>query len=346
MSKRRRVTASSAAGQIWRAVGGARGVARGARSAFKLYGKLKKRRGPYSRRSVGNRYRSKIPRMRTSKQQRQVKRLQRKMDMMCLTTKMAKHTHRQRRASAVSAAAKACQRVEYNDGGTYAEIEDAMGSLRYFDPNTNAMVVRSPAAGTYKRELCVSIYRKIFVTNNYHIPCHVTVWSCVPKGAVARSPLFCLDSGINDQGLTTSDVTSHLVHLTDSADVAEFYTVKSYKRVLAPGKSMTVRAVTPEFQYEFAANDIRSANPYNRSQGGHFFVVEIRGVLAHDSVVLGQVSFARAGVDIVRDTTYVFKYDAGKSVTDYSLDDNVPTSFSNVGIVSNKPVVSQQAYTG
>lgn len=351
MSHRKRATKLISAS--FKAVGGFRGAAKLGKRAFDYYNEQKraapqrsqmpKRRRLNSKRRLNARTRKR--RVRTRKDLKLVKRLQRKVDKLCLTTIMGKHTHRQRRAVYLHADVKSAARTEYNDGGTLAEIEDAMASLRYFDPGTNSMVVANPGYGGYKREMCVEIYRKILVRNNYHVPCYVTVWSCVPKGDTMNGPLALYTSGLADQVSGTADTASQLHYLTDSMDLTSQWVLKSTKRFLQPGQQFTVRSLTPEFKYEFGSADESSVNQYQRTQGGHCWVVRVAGSVAHDAITLNVVSTAQAAVDIVRSTTYTFRYDAGKSVVDYSLDDNTTATFGASGAnTSNQPLAGQQKY--
>ena len=335
-------TFSRAAGSVLRAVGGPRGVIRLARKGFHMYSRREQKSARAQLKRGSTRYRRvKKRRRRTLKDQKMVKRLQRKVDKLCLSNIMATHVRRQRRVSRVCNAVRNADYSEFADGGSIGEIETAMSSLRYFDPATNAMVVANPATGTYSRDMCISIFRKILCRNNYHVPVNITVYSCVPKVDTSLTPISLYESGLVDQG--NPDKNSTMVHFSDSFDLKNVWKLTGTKRVLNPGESMVVKAITPEFKYTFSTNDQHNLS-FQKDQGGHVFLVRVAGVLGHDSTVAGQVSLLSGCVDTQRTVTYTFKYDAGKDVHDYSIDDTAPTAFTNAGVVSQRPLAGQQHF--
>lgn len=290
------------------------------RASKRTFSANTKRRGKPSYR------RKKRPRL-TNKEQRTVRRLQRKVDRLCTTTPLATHVRRQRRTGKLVVLPNKAIYGEFDQGGTLAEVEAAMSSLRYFDPSTNDMKTANPASGTYNREMCVSIFRKIKLVNNYRVPVQITVYSCVPKKDTGQAPSSFFLSGLVDQGIPAPSANSPLVHFSDSHDLKDMYAFTGTKKILMPARSMVVKAVTPEFKFDFGTADAY-VDKYQRSQGAHIFVIRMTGMLGHSNTQPDDnyaTGFVGGVVDICMDVTYKFMYDAGKDVHEYSLDD---TSFT------------------
>jgi hypothetical protein len=252
----------------------------------------------------------------------------------------ATHTHRQRVTARYAVGTKVAAVSETATGGTIADIETAMANLRFYDASTNTLVTVSAATGTYNRDISVSIYRKFIFKNNYLVPCKVQVFSCIPRDTSNISPLNLFNNGMGDQG--NSDVTNALTYITDCEDLKAVFNVKALvNRVIMPGQTAMCRVATAPFKYTIATNDTHSA-PYQRHQGGHVFLIRVTGTLGHDTVVTSEQGLVTAGVDAMLDVTYKFKYDAGKDLNDYSVNDASDT-FTNAGEVGNRPTAAKQS---
>lgn len=323
-------------------VGAAANVARQAYGGYRQYQKFKRRRR-YASRTPQTRRR--YQRSRYFKGQLTQKKIKKKLRAVCQFMKQqnATHIHRQRMSGYQNVDARHCAYEEVTCGGTKADIETAMSNLRFFDAGVNGLVVANPAVGTYHRDIRLSIFRKLMLRNNYQIPCMVKVYSCHPKVATQKSAYSLYVSGLADQG--APDVNSPLVHLSDSQDLKDVWNVKLVKAAkLMPGAELKVNDMKKLFKYEISTNDEHGI-AYDPKQGGHVWIIRVCGVLAHDSVVAGEVKQCNAAVDWMCDVTYKFEYDAGKDLHDVSVNDATGGSvFTNVGLVSQL-VTDNQAFS-
>lgn len=251
----------------------------------------------------------------------------------------ATHIHRTRTATSCGVTAKVTAICEDDEGGKITDIEAAMANLRYFDPATNALVTADPSTGTYHRDVRVAVFRKLTLKNNYQVPLKVQVFSCIPRDATNVTPKTCHSDGLADQG--NPGALSALVYITDSMQLRDMWKCKMVaNRVIKPGSQIVATANTPLFNYEISTNDAHNLK-YQKKQGGHVFMYRIHGVLGHDTVA-AEYGLLPGRVDHMMDVVYKFNYDAGKDLHDISVSDSSNT-FTNSGVVSNRPVVDNQA---
>lgn len=289
--------------------------------AYKTYNKvLRAVRRARGRVPLNQRYRK---RRYTKKNQRTMKKRVRRLEK-CVTQQLAKHTHRRRDVGTLRCAQRVIAMHNMDCGGSKVRIEAAMANLRFFDPATNSLVFQDPANGTYQRDMCVEIHRKLSVRNNYNSTVKVKIYDCVPKDATALTPVTMYNNSLNDQGNPGSD--SPMMFVTDAEQLRDVWRVKLVSsKVLKNGQQCTVSSHQKDFQYQVATNDAHTT-PYDKNQGGHLFLIRIEGVLAHDSLnSTTQQALANCGIDWMCDTTFIFRYDAGKGLNDFSIADNSTT---------------------
>lgn len=288
---------------------------------------LKRRR--YSMRRGGRQ------RLRRYKGRLTQKKIKKKLRAVCqfMQQQNATHIHRQRETGWQNVDARHCAYKEIHCGGNKNQIESAMTNLRYFDAGINGLVSADPATGTYHRDIRLSIYRSLLVRNNYLIPCDVKIYNCRPRVATQKTAHDLFLTGIADQG--NPGVNSPLVHLTDSKDATDVWNCKLVcKKRLYPGGECKVTDFQKLFKYEISTNDEHSV-AYDPKQGGHVWIIRVCGVIAHDTLVPGEVKSGQAAVDYICDTTYKFEYDAGKDLHDVSVNDpSGATIFTNTGVAS------------
>lgn len=264
--------------------------------------------------------------------------------MKCfINNRTAEHTYRVRRTGTVRAGVNAVASEEISTLGHVPSIEGSAANLRYFDPATNALVTKDAASGTYSRDACLTIIRKLFVKNNYQVPCKVEVWTCRPKDATDVTPEVAFASGLADQG--GASVTSPLMSYTDSRDLTNIWDISCCtKKVLNPGESTFCRVVDDRFDWTFHTNDADTAY-YKKNQGGHVFVLRVYGTLGHDTAVSTEIGRMEGGIDWEFSGTVKWEYDAGKDLEDYSINDLGATAFTNSGVQSLKPISDNQSYS-
>lgn len=260
-----------------------------------------------------------------------------------LSQEIAMHTHRNREClNALVGDGLAAYSI-YDNGGKIADIESSVAALRFYDTSTNALVVNNISTGTYNREITLSISRKITVRNNYQVPVQVRIYNCTPKRDTNIDPKSGFTQGLTDQ-MVTPALTSPLTYPTDSDEFNHQWTSKvAVNKMLQPGEQCTATHFTKDFSFDFSDVD-NHALVYQRSYGGHAFLLRLVGALGHDSVA-GEYGNVTAGVDVEDLATYKIKYDAGQNLNDFTVSDNGATSFTNTPVVSNKPVSDNQSFS-
>lgn len=326
---------------------GARYLYGAARSAYR---EMKSRPAPrpMKRRRYGNYSRTKrsfVPRSMPYKRIKRRRTYKCKVKKLCkfMKQQQAVHLHRRRESRNLIAAEKQTNLFCWNTGGNMTEIQVAMASLRFYDPSTNALVTNDLSSGTYARDVSISIARKIMLRNNYHIDVYVQVWSCTPKESTNVDALQCYNSGLVDQGNPSNQ--SPLIQFKDSLDLKNLWTCKLMKKgTLKPGESFMAKSFAKQFEFNISTFD-EQTEQYQKSQGGHCWVVRIVGAVAHDTVTFSKVGVARSAIDVLVDAETRITYDAGKDLHDISVVDN-SDPLLNAGRVSHQPVAAQQGYLG
>lgn len=313
-----------------------------ANQAFRYATGSGKRKRLRARRLFGKRALYKVSRVKAANRSRR-NRMDMKKVKCFINARTATHVRRERGCTRIKCLDRQALVSEIVSGGNLTSIEAAAGNLRYFDANTNTLVTKNPMTGTYSRDICMSIVRRLTLRNNYQVPCKLQVWSCIPKDATSVTAHSAWLSGLVDQGGISS--TSPLAYISDSRDLTDMYSIKKMVgKTLMPGQSAFVRQICPKFDYTISTND-HHVLEYQKRQGGHIFLIRVTGVIAHDSGGVAECLTTAAGVDVLIDITYKFEYDAGKNLEDYSIDDNTAASFTTSGVLSSRPVVDNQTYS-
>lgn len=255
----------------------------------------------------------------------------------------AVHVHKRRDRTQCKANANETCYHEFITGGSITHHEAAVATLRYFDPGTNTLVTQSAAAGSYKRDIKMSIVRKLTVANNFQVPVRVDIWSCKPKNTTSTPVVTAMTNSLVDQNAPSA--TSPLIWPRDATSLSPIWTLnKLGGKVLKPGETMVKKSFQKNFKYKFDIADVQTST-YQKQFAGHVFLLRITGVYGHDTIVANQVTEMPCGVDAVAEATYSIKYNAGKDLHDITLDDNVDATFTNAGVVSNCPLADNQSYS-
>lgn len=258
-----------------------------------------------------------------------------------VNNEQATHTHRRLDISQLIAPAYVVTYGDY-DKGNLTSLHLACAALRYYNPGTNALVTNDAGAGTYNNEVLITVSRKLVIRNNYQVPANIQVYSQTPKVDTSIAPYQACVNGLADQGGVA--ITSPLVYYSDSEEnKAYWYSKKLKDMIIQPGQQVMVSHQTKEFPFDFSNADTHALQ-YQKKLGAHVFTVRLQGVFGHDSVAAAEVATLSAGLDIAQYVTYKIVYDAGKSLSDFSISNNQST-FTNGGLVSNKPVSDNQAYS-
>lgn len=222
-------------------------------------------------------------------------------------------------------------------------VETALTNLKYYNPSTpGTLTTASAASGTYAKEfLITNFYSKITVRNNYQVPAKITIYCVVPKDDTSVLPVTAFVNGLADVGNPSS--TSQLVHLTDSILFTDMYRiVSSVKKVLNPGQQADSVYAGKPFTFDPHHVDTHSLT-YQARYNSHLFIIRCEGVLGHDNA-LSEYGTLPAAVDFYHDKKIITKYSAGVSLTTVEVINNADT-FTNGGVVSQKPTADNQAYS-
>lgn len=255
---------------------------------------------------------------------------------------MGTFTHRKRVVNRLVSAVN-LQAFLTTNGISIAFLDAAIAGLRYYDVQApGTLIAADGSTGTYQREFTfTSIWMRYTVRNNYRVPVHVDVYSCVPKGDTSIAPGAAYTAGLTNAG--NPGQNEPLVHLTDSQNFKDLWKIDQHKkRLLQPGQECALYHSVKSFQYDKSVA-VQQAEVFQPRMHGQAWVVFIQGVIAHDSVQVAEHGISAAGIDIQLDSTYKLEYPAGSDLHFINIDD-ASTAFTNDPIVGNKPIAANQTF--
>lgn len=228
---------------------------------------------------------------------------------------------------------------------TVSKLETAMSGLRYYDPsNPSVLLTADGAAGSFHKEfLFKRAYHKLMVRNNYQVPCNCTIYLFKVKESTNITPTTAFANGLADVG--NPSISSSLVYPSDSQELMDLYKIeKSITKFLQPGQEMSMISSSKPFDVDPSFNDDHSSSFQKRHQAG-CFAVRISGPLGHDILSSGQQGNLQCAADYQMDSVFEIRYAAGADIKTIVVSDNSISSFTNSGVVSNKSVSDNQAYS-
>lgn len=224
-----------------------------------------------------------------------------------------------------------------------AAVEEVIAQLRYYDPTApTALVTADGATGTYQKEFYFkTIFTQLHMANNYQVPADVSVYLCEAKVDTSINPATAWANGLTDSSnVANTDIN---IYPSDSDQLTDLYNVKRvFNRVLMPGRTASVKYSPKPFSYDPSFTDSHSQT-YQKAFRGAVWLVVLRGVLGHDTTANEQ-GILGSGLDIEVKRTFVVKYPAGADIK-YTYSTNGLSSFTNAGVISNKPVSDNQSYS-
>lgn len=255
-------------------------------------------------------------------------------------------THCQRRRTTGALTSSVDQKlVTSGEMQNLSILESVIAQLRYYDPAApSSLVLANGTTGAYQKEfLFKSSSHTITLRNNYQVPCNVRLYLVSSKVDTSIAANISFQNGLADIGAPSS--TSPLVYLTDSKQFTDLYKiVKSTVVYLKPGASVHLSHNIKPFQYDPSLSDSHNL-AYQKRFHDLQFVVDIMGVLGHDTSVSGEQTNLQAGIDWEVRSTWVVKYSAGTDLEYLYVDDQADTSFTNGGVVSNMPISDNQQFS-
>lgn len=224
-----------------------------------------------------------------------------------------------------------------------SHLEGVLAQLRYYNPSVpGTLTTADGATGSFEKEFYfTTCYGNLTCRNNYQVPVDVSIYLVKVKNDTSIIPTTAFTDGLADVGSPTS--TSPLVYLTDSPIFNDLWKItNTYKFKLSPGQQKSYSASTPKFMYDPSLTDVHGL-VYQRKNKTMAFIVRVEGVIGHDTTADEQGCLA-AGVDVMFDRTFKVKYQAGADIK-YIHVVNSASTFTNGGVVSNKPVSDNQQYS-
>lgn len=297
------------------------------------------RQAPAPRKTVRRSYRRKSYRPKTKKPiRKEIKEIKKS-----ISNDTGTHTERYR---AVGRMLTSTENTIFQDdviANSASLIETPLAGLKYYNPATpGTLTTADGATGTFSHKfLFDSIYSHVRCVNNYQTPVYCTLYLLTPKGDTSVAPQEAFTSGLADIG--SPSATSPLVHPTDSPVFNELWKIhKSVSKRLGPGQEMTLSHSIKKLVYDTAYNDAHTST-FKKIEGAHVYLIRVEGSLGHD-LSSNQQGRLPCGVDYEMNRKYVIKYNAGIDLTTLVVND-ASHSFTNYGVVSQRPASDNQAYS-
>lgn len=263
-----------------------------------------------------------------------------------LKADQAYHTYKDSNCADIDASVAKCQHGAISVA-SITNLQSAMANFRYYDPSTPGTLVTADAStGTYSRQIhCNSITNSLTLRNNYQVPCRYRVYKVVPKSDTNIAPLTYYTNGITDQVITAGvDQTTPQIYLTDIDVFNSQWSAKVLRSgILQPGQQVSCSYKSKSFDFDPSVFDSHTVD-YQPKYGCSVFIVRIEGVVGHDTTADDQTTL-QASLDMEASRIYKFTYDAGVNLNDIYIQDSRDQSFTNGGLISNKPVSDNQAYS-
>jgi len=226
-----------------------------------------------------------------------------------------------------------------------ANYESVLGQLRFFNPSTpGTLTTVDGSTGTYAREYYFkSVYARIDVVNNYQIPVKMRLYCLTPRTDTSTDPATSFTNGLSDAGNPSS--TSPAMFPSDSKEFSDTWNiVKSSAKVLQPGSSITMTWTAQDVYYEPQIYDSINSS-YQKRFKCQVFAIRLEGPLGHDTSA-NQQSLLQAGLDYVLHYKWVCHYDNGGTPIKFIyISDSCPTSFTNGGVMSERPIADNIGYS-
>lgn len=263
-----------------------------------------------------------------------------------LNADSAKHVYKSLAKRALGSSVGLCNYSEQSIN-TCSNIESYIAQLRYYDPATpGTLVTASAGTGTYQRELFIkNIHSKLEFTNSYQVPIKIKVYLLKAKGDTNLTPATYYNNSCTDQVINASvDVTTRGIYPTDLNAFMAQWDCKCVKDVyLDTGSRFTVSHNTGSFKYDPSIFDTHSLEYQKKFKCATWFI-RLEGAFGHDTSAAEQTSL-QSGVDVNVLTTATIMYDGGINLDDIYIANSQSTSFTNGGVIANKPVSDNQSFS-
>lgn len=225
------------------------------------------------------------------------------------------------------------------------KMESALGQLRFFNPAApGTLTTADGSTGTYAREyMFKTIYSNIAIYNNYQVPVKVRLYCLSPKLSTSTAPETAFTNGLTDAGNPSS--TSPAIYPTDSQEFTDTYSILTSKMVvLQPAQSMSMSKSFKDVGYCPQIYD-SDTSTYQKRYKNLVWATRIEGILGHDTAA-NQQTLVAAGIDFLFHAKFVIQYESGgAALKTIYVNENCPTSFTNGGVLSEKPIADNIGYS-
>lgn len=224
------------------------------------------------------------------------------------------------------------------------QVAQPLKALPFYVAATNSIQVVDATLGGFQREYqFTSTSVKCVLRNNYRVPVQVRSCFVVPKSDTGVGPTEAFEDGLLDAGLL--DPESSLIRWSDSQVYTDLWRSisGSFKDViLLPGEQILMSTNLGSFDYQIATT-LEDTQTYRVADKPISLMVQIRGIIAHDSVDVTQHGLSGAALDISLEVIRKITYNAGASIERSVLLDQT-TDFSNSAIVAATPAAALQSF--
>lgn len=261
-----------------------------------------------------------------------------------LNADSAKHVYKLLASSTVSTAVN---QVNYSEVQivTGTLLEAYMANLRYYDPSVpGTLVTAAGGTGSYQREIFFkNIHSTLEIRNNYQIPVKVKVYLLKPKGDTNIVPVTYYNNSITDQLIGGGSITTKGVYPTDLNAFMSQWSCQCVKDVvLDAGATIVATHNTGKFRYDPSLFDSHSLEYQPKFKACSFFI-RLEGVIGHDTAVATEQTTMLGQIDYNQLIKAEINYDAGIPLDDLYVANLHDASFTNGGVVTNKPIADNQA---
>lgn len=219
-----------------------------------------------------------------------------------------------------------------------------MAAMRFFNPSApTVLITADPSTATYAQEIeIMNIHSSVEFKNNYMVPAHVTVYTCVPRITTDTGPVATITASIADQSTATSPVTAAALGLyPDDFEMLRdrWKILKTQSKVLRAGDSMHCSHNTGKYCFKPAEADL-DADAYIKGVSVTY-LVRLHGAVAHSNA--SNWGRAQAAIDFVKTNRYKVEYDSGGvALEDISYTDSL--SFMATAYTGAVPIPDNVVY--
>ncbi len=238
-----------------------------------------------------------------------------------------------------------------HDFCTSTILNSKMSEFRMVDNTATSApfyVNKNPSAvtGTSNQITVKGIHASITIQANYGLGAWTDVYCLTPKVDSSILPHTRFTDGMDKQSWDADAYKQdeRSAWLTDANDFNDAWTIKQHTRVwIAPGASKTLHCNIKQFEYD-PAFEADHALTYTKSSRAACWVTRLCGGMGHHGLTPDLISSCSTRLDVMFETKYVFEYDAGEQLNDFSTDYTGGTPGG--GVVTHRPTTTQQGLTG